>query len=184
MAYYRRGDSIFDSFSLSPLPYPVLLILAVTSIFLGISWYVNYESVLETAEEQLSWVLFVTPVVLILLARWLSSMDISDMLFGSSPWERRRRTHHLPSEGSSPWTVAAFIVLLLILVQYQSVVRESWLVQTIWSEMKIDKKAAGKESKPAWQCPKVSPQPRIDEQSHAPNAAAKKQTFHWMKMRS
>ncbi|KAG4168675.1 hypothetical protein ERO13_A12G039500v2 [Gossypium hirsutum] len=128
MAYYRRGDSILDSFSLSPLPYPVLLILAVTSIFLGISWYVNYESVLETTEEQLSWVLFATPVVLILLARWVSSMDTSDMLFGSSPWERRRQTHQRPSEGSSPWIVAAFIVLLLILVQYQSVFRESWLV--------------------------------------------------------
>ncbi|XVE67106.1 hypothetical protein DITRI_Ditri08aG0133700 [Diplodiscus trichospermus] len=127
MAYYRRGDSIFDSFSLSPLPYPVLLILAVTSIFLVISWYVNYESVLETAEEQLSWVLFALPVVLILLARWLSSMETSDMLFGSSPWERRRRTHHIPSEGSSPWGVAAFIVLVLVLVQYQSVFRESWL---------------------------------------------------------
>ncbi|XP_039049449.1 uncharacterized protein LOC120190436 [Hibiscus syriacus] len=129
MAYYRRGDSIFDSFSLSPLPYPVLLILALASIFLGISWYVNHESLLETAKQQLSWVLFATPVVLILLARWLSSIDTRDMfLFGSSPWERRRRTHHLPSEGSSPWTVAAFIVLLLILVQYQSVFRESWLV--------------------------------------------------------
>ncbi|KAE8665150.1 putative Binding protein [Hibiscus syriacus] len=128
MANYRRGGSIFDSFSLSPLPYPVLLILAVTSIFLGISWYANYESVLETAEEQLSWVLFATPVLLILLARWFSSVDTSDMwLFSSSPWERRRRTHHLPPEGSSPWAVAAFIVLLLILVQYQSVFRVSWL---------------------------------------------------------
>ncbi|KAK6253796.1 hypothetical protein QUC31_015516 [Theobroma cacao] len=128
MAYYRRGDSIFDSFSLSPLPYPVLLILAVTSIFLGISWYVNYESVLEAAEEQMSWLLLITPVVLIFLARWLSSVEASDLLFGSSPWERRRRTHHRPSEGSSPWAVAGFIVLLLILVQYQSVFRESWLV--------------------------------------------------------
>ncbi|XP_022748074.1 uncharacterized protein LOC111297691 [Durio zibethinus] len=128
MAYYRRGDSIFDSFSLSPLPYPVLLILAVTSIFLGISWYVNYESDMETAEQQMSWVLFATPVVLILLVRWLSSMETSDMPFSSSPWDRRHQTHHRPSEGSSPWAVAAFIVLLLILLQYQSVFRESWLI--------------------------------------------------------
>ncbi|XP_022725160.1 uncharacterized protein LOC111281770 [Durio zibethinus] len=128
MAYYRRGDTIFDSFTVSPLPYPVLLILAVTSIFLGISWYVNYESVLETVEEQMSWVLFATPLVLILLARWLSSMEASDMLFSSSPWERRRQTHRRPSGDSSPWVVATFIVLLLILVQYQSVFRGSWLV--------------------------------------------------------
>lgn len=112
-----RGDSILDSFSLTPLPYPVLLILAVTSVFLGISSYLSYESAVESADQQMSWVLFATPVVLILLARWLSSMEVSGMLFGSSPWERICRTHHHPSEGTSPWAVAAFIVLLLVLLQ-------------------------------------------------------------------
>ncbi|KAE8725586.1 hypothetical protein F3Y22_tig00008386pilonHSYRG00066 [Hibiscus syriacus] len=128
MAYYGRKDSIFDSFSLSPLPYPVLLILALTSLFLGISTYLNYESAVESAEEQTSWVLFATPVVLILLARWLSSVDVSGMLFGSSAYQHIRRTHQLSSEGMSPWAVAALIVLLLVLLQYQSVFRESWLV--------------------------------------------------------
>ncbi|KAK8625146.1 hypothetical protein V6N13_090023 [Hibiscus sabdariffa] len=127
-SYYGRKDSIFDSFSLSPLPYPVLLILALTSIFLGISSYVSYESAVESAEQQMSWVLFATPVVLIFLARWLSSVDVSGMLFGSSAYERIRRTHHRPSEGTSPWAVAGFIVLLLVLLQYQSIFRESWLV--------------------------------------------------------
>ncbi|KAK8370541.1 hypothetical protein V6Z12_A01G183600 [Gossypium hirsutum] len=122
-----RGDYILDLFSLTPLPYPVLLILSLTSVFLGISSYLNYESAVESADQQMSWVLFATPVVLILLARWLSSMEVSGMLFGSSPWERIRRTHHHPSEGTSPWVVAAFIVLLLVLLQYLSIFRESWM---------------------------------------------------------
>ena len=130
MAYGRsRASSVLDAFTLNPLPYPVLLILAVIFVFLGTSWYFSYEEVVEAAEEQLGWVLFATPVVLLLIVRWLSSMDSSDYwFFSSSPWERRRRTHHIPSEGSSPWGVAALIVLLLILVQYQSTFLDSWFV--------------------------------------------------------
>lgn len=130
MAYGRsRASSVLDGFTLNPLPYPVLLILAVIFVFLGISWYVSYEEVVESAEEQLGWILFATPVVLILIVRWLSSMDTSEnWWFRSSPWERRGRTHHVPSEGSSPWGVAALILLLLILVHFQSNFLESWFV--------------------------------------------------------
>ncbi|XP_068321849.1 uncharacterized protein [Pyrus communis] len=129
MAYYRRSQtsSFFEGFSLSPLPYPVLLILAVISIFLGISWYSSYESAVEEAEGQFNWVLLLTPIFLILIVKGLSSMD-PDWLFSMSPWDRRRRTHHIPSEGSSPWGVAAFIILLLVLLQYQSSFRDSWLI--------------------------------------------------------
>ncbi|PON83412.1 Transmembrane protein [Trema orientale] len=130
MAYGRRSTttSILEVFSLNPLPYPVLLILAVASIFLGISWYFSYEEAVESAEEQLSWALFVVPILLLLVVRWLSSMENPDALFATSPWDRRRRTHHRPSEGSSPWGVAALIVLLLVLLQYQSIFRDSWLI--------------------------------------------------------
>ncbi|CAN6544607.1 unnamed protein product [Malus baccata var. baccata] len=129
MAYHGRSQtsSFLEGFSLSPLPYPVLLILAVISIFLGISWYSSYESAVEEAEEQFNWVLLLIPIVLILIVKGLSSMD-PDWLFSMSPWDRRRRTHHIPSEGSSPWGVAAFIILLLVLLQYRSSFRDSWLI--------------------------------------------------------
>ncbi|KAK7283543.1 hypothetical protein RIF29_13118 [Crotalaria pallida] len=132
MAYGRsRASSVLEDFNLNPLPYPVLLILAVIFVFLGISWYLSYEEIVEAAEEQLGWLLFVTPVVLILIVRCLSSIENSDIWwwFSSSPWERRSRTQHIPSsEGSSssPWGVAAFILLLLILAQYQSTFLDSW----------------------------------------------------------
>ncbi|KAJ6896832.1 hypothetical protein NC651_022893 [Populus alba x Populus x berolinensis] len=44
-----------------------------------------------------------------------------------TPWDRSRRAHQQPSEGSSPWGVAAFIVLLLVLVRFQSTFLDSWL---------------------------------------------------------
>ncbi|CAN1140296.1 hypothetical protein LINPERPRIM_LOCUS24755 [Linum perenne] len=129
MYYYgrSRSDSFFDSFTLTPLPYPVLLILAVIAVFLGTSWYFSYEELVESTESQFGWGLFVLPVLLIFLVRWLSSFDSSDMFCGLSPWELRRRTHYIQSsEGSSPWGVAAVIVLLLVLLQYQSSFLDSW----------------------------------------------------------
>lgn len=129
MAYRRStASSIFEVFSLNPLPYPVMLILAVISIFLGMSWYFSYEEAVESAEEQMSWVLLATPIVLVIIVQWLSSMENPDWLFAMSPWDQRRRTHHRPSEGSSPWGVAALIVLLLVMVQFRSVFLDGWAV--------------------------------------------------------
>ncbi|RYR22463.1 hypothetical protein Ahy_B03g067749 [Arachis hypogaea] len=124
MAYgdRNRGSSVFDGFTLSPLPYPVLMILALILIFLGVSWYFSYEEVVESAQVQLGWLLFATPVVLILIVRWLSSMENTEWFSG---WDRRRRTTQGSSEGSSPWGVAALIVVLLILMQYQSIFRDN-----------------------------------------------------------
>ncbi|KAG2705888.1 hypothetical protein I3760_05G076800 [Carya illinoinensis] len=129
MAYRRStASSILEVFSLNPLPYPVLLILAVISIFLGMSSYFSYEETVESVEEQMSWVLLATPVVLVIIVQWLSSLENPERLFSRSPWDQRRRTHHRPSEGSSPWGVAALIVLLLVMVQYRSIFVDSWLV--------------------------------------------------------
>ncbi|KAK9287003.1 hypothetical protein L1049_015411 [Liquidambar formosana] len=132
MGYYGRrrstASSIFDVFTLNPLPYPVLLILAVIFIFLGLSWFTSYESVVETAEVQMGWVLIAAPIVLLILVRWLSSMESPERFFWRSPYDRRYRTHYQPSEGSSPWGVAALIVLLLVLLQYQSSFLKSWFV--------------------------------------------------------
>ncbi|XP_020202884.1 uncharacterized protein LOC109788549 [Cajanus cajan] len=129
MAYDKnRASSVLDGFTLNPLPYPILLILALIFAFLAISWYFSYEEVVESAEKQLSWLLFATPVVLILIVRWLSSMENSDWFSASLPWERRRGTNQSPSEGSSPWGVAALILVLLVMVQFQSNFLDSWFV--------------------------------------------------------
>ncbi|CAN0910105.1 hypothetical protein LINGRAHAP2_LOCUS26116 [Linum grandiflorum] len=119
MQYYRtRGDSFFDSFTIYPLPYPVLLLLAVIFIFLGGSWYFSYEELVESTESQFGWALLLVPVILIFLVRY--------EMFSLS----RRRTHYQqpPSDGggSSPWGVAVLIVVLLVLLQYQSAFLDSW----------------------------------------------------------
>ncbi|XP_010268205.1 PREDICTED: uncharacterized protein LOC104605226 [Nelumbo nucifera] len=130
MAYGKRSQtsSILEVFTLNPLPYPVLLILAVLFIFLGTSWYFSYESAVEAAEEKMSWALMAVPIVLLVALHWLSSIDNPHLLFATSPADRRRRSHHQPSEGTSPWIVAAVIVLLLIMISYQSTFLDNWSV--------------------------------------------------------
>jgi len=118
-----------DGFTHNPVPYPVLLILSLMLLFLAISCYFSCKEVLEVAEEQLGWMLSATPLLLILIVRWLSSVDTSErFFFKSSPWERRRTTHQLPSEGTSPWGVAAFILLVLLLLHYQSTFLYAWFL--------------------------------------------------------
>ncbi|XAR72736.1 hypothetical protein NMG60_11019476 [Bertholletia excelsa] len=129
MAYRRRTttDAVSDVFSLNPPPFPVLLILALISVLLCLHWYASYESVLEDTQEIFGWALLAVPVVLILAVRWISGVeDFSGWPFATSPYERRRRTHGVPAEGSSPWAVAAVIVVLLVLLQFQSSFHDSW----------------------------------------------------------
>ncbi|KAI3780912.1 hypothetical protein L2E82_10905 [Cichorium intybus] len=125
----NTNSSIFEAFSLTPLPYPVLLILALIFFFLGFQWYSSYEEAIEATEESFNWILLITPLLLLLAVKWLSNVENPEKFFGFglSPWERRRRqVYQLPSEGSSPWGVAALIVMVLVLMQFHSTVLESW----------------------------------------------------------
>ncbi|CAH1433596.1 unnamed protein product [Lactuca virosa] len=123
------NSSIFEAFSLTPLPYPVLLILALILFFLGFQWYSSYEEAIEATEESFNWVLLITPLILLFAVKWLSNVEHPEKFFGFglSPWERRRwQAYQSPEEGGSPWGVAALILLVLVLMQFHSTVLESW----------------------------------------------------------
>ncbi|GJX28135.1 hypothetical protein Tco_0236214 [Tanacetum coccineum] len=129
MTYYYttrnpNSSSFFESFSLNPLPYPVLLILSLIFLFLGFQWYSSYEEAIEEAEESFNWLLLVTPLLLLFAVKWLSSIDCPEKFFGFglSPWERRRWSYQMPEEGSSPWGVAALIILVLVLLQFHTTI--------------------------------------------------------------
>lgn len=124
---HRRSttSTILEVLSLNPMPYPVLLIFAVLFIFLGFQWFVSYEDMVENTEASMGWLIMAVPLVLIFAVRWLSSIENPESLFG---WNQRRRTYYAPSEGSSPWGVAALIVVVLVMLQYQSSFLDSWFV--------------------------------------------------------
>ncbi|KAK9666844.1 hypothetical protein RND81_14G215400 [Saponaria officinalis] len=125
--YYRRREpSIFDGLTLRPLPYPIIVILLVLSIFLGIKLYTSYEEVVEASGAQVNWLLLATPLVLIFAVKWLSSSTTvhepshggRKLVYGGEPCRS--------SGGGSPWVVGALIVLVLVLVQFQSVFLDTW----------------------------------------------------------
>ncbi|ERM97893.1 hypothetical protein AMTRI_Chr09g20760 [Amborella trichopoda] len=112
--------------TLSPLPYPVLFIVSLALLFLGFSSWLSFEAVYESAVEQASLALALCPILLLLAVRWLSSLENHGQgIFFSSD---RRQTYRSAqqSEGSSPWGVMAFIVLLLVMLSYQSTFLEKW----------------------------------------------------------
>lgn len=74
-AYPRRPPSIFDGLTLRPLPYPVLLILVVVSVFLGMKFYFATEEAAETTEFHINWMLLITPILLIFAVKLLSSIQ-------------------------------------------------------------------------------------------------------------
>jgi len=132
MAYYgdrRPESSIVEAFTLSPLPYPVILILLMVSLLLGVSWFFTYEDFIEEAAEQFSWALLAVPIALVLLIRWISSVDSFDGYFsGFFPSERRWRPGYgsAPAEGSSPWGVAMLVLLLIVLASFHETIRDMW----------------------------------------------------------
>ncbi|KAL6867494.1 hypothetical protein ACP4OV_015518 [Aristida adscensionis] len=133
MSYYgdRRGAeaAIAEAFTLSPAPSPVILILTVVALLLGVSWFFSYEDFIEEASEQLSWALLAVPIALVLLIRWVSSVETFEGYFGFYPSERRWRANRYdaaPAEGSSPWGVAMIVLLLLVLATFHSTFQDMW----------------------------------------------------------
>ena len=108
----------------------MLLILLMVFLLLSLSWFFDYESFMEETEEQMSWVLLTLPVVLILVIRWLSSIErLDDTLRGLFRYDRRRPSYYgynQPQEGSSPWGIAAVLVLLLVMVYFHSSIQDMW----------------------------------------------------------
>ncbi|KAF8013568.1 hypothetical protein BT93_I1424 [Corymbia citriodora subsp. variegata] len=101
MAYGRRStaSSISEAFTLNPVPYPVLVILAVIFIFLGGHWYFSFEDFMESAQEQLGWILLAAPLILLVVVRWLpTSAEDQAGFFGGSQWGSAGRIASLPRE--------------------------------------------------------------------------------------
>ena len=83
--------------------------MGIMLLLLSLSWYMNYEAAVESAAEQVKMMVALSPLVILLAARWLSAAESGSFPFSLFMVERE-----------APWGVAAVLVLLLFLVSYRS----------------------------------------------------------------
>ncbi|XP_059441395.1 uncharacterized protein LOC132173802 [Corylus avellana] len=104
------------------VPLHLCFFFLILVMFLGFSWYINYEPVLESVFDQVKMVLIVSPLLLLLVVHFLSND------------ERRRFSYLVPlpekdsihRAGGTPWGVGFVLVLLLFMISYHSYFQERW----------------------------------------------------------
>ncbi|KAM0860584.1 hypothetical protein ACQ4PT_046451 [Festuca glaucescens] len=113
-------------------PLHLCVFLLVLLVFLAFSWYMSYESVVETFADQGRLLLMVSPLALLLAVRLLSGGDGDGHGHGHGRRVDQLMSMSMPEKdsihraGGSPWGVGLLLVLLLVMVSYQSNFREKW----------------------------------------------------------
>ncbi|GLT72346.1 hypothetical protein SLA2020_442890 [Shorea laevis] len=111
-------------YSQPAVPLHLCFFFVILLMFLGISWYINYEPVLESVFDQVKMVLLVSPLLLLLVLHFMSNVD-----------ERRRFSYLVPlmperdslhRAGGTPWGLGFVLVLLLFMISYHSSFQERW----------------------------------------------------------
>ncbi|PKA47029.1 hypothetical protein AXF42_Ash011703 [Apostasia shenzhenica] len=121
--YYQNGGS---SYAHPPPRVHLCFFLLTLLLFIGLSWYSSYESVLRSIMRQLIRLLLIaTPVALLLAVHWLSSVGEGRRLvpFVMALPDEPEALHRA---GVSPWGVGLLLVLLLFMVSYQSYFHVRW----------------------------------------------------------
>ncbi|KAK6925728.1 hypothetical protein RJ641_007447 [Dillenia turbinata] len=81
--------------------------------FLG---YIIYDAIMATASELLHRLLVISPLLLIIVVHWLSTVPPSSRLSIPLPGSEPGAIHRA---GASPWGVAFLLLLLYFLISYQ-----------------------------------------------------------------
>lgn len=106
--------------SASPPALQVLLILVIVALFLMFSWYMTYESALEGLMDQLNVVLILCPVLLLLIVHWLSVVEKPTLPLP------RSEPNAIHRAGGSPWGVGLLVLVLMVMISYQSSFHDQW----------------------------------------------------------
>ncbi|CAL9115579.1 unnamed protein product [Musa acuminata var. zebrina] len=122
--YYQSGPYYYNpSYAQSPpLPLHLCFFLLTLFMFIGLSWYMTYESVFESLFNQIKLLLMVSPLLLLLVVHWLSN-DPRRRVSLFAPLAERDTFHR---DGGSPWGVALALVLLMFMISYQSYFHDRW----------------------------------------------------------
>ncbi|GFS42806.1 hypothetical protein Acr_00g0081770 [Actinidia rufa] len=103
--------------SITTPPLPLLAIFAIVIFLLCLSQYTNYKAQIQHSMINFQLVLFLLPVLLIFVL-------LSGFTSGRFNIRALSPDHR---SGGFPWPVAVLVVVLLVLVSYQSSFHSKWL---------------------------------------------------------
>ncbi|KAJ4711715.1 Oxidoreductase/transition metal ion-binding protein [Melia azedarach] len=115
-------DCYSSSYSQPSLPIHLCFFVLILLMFLGFSWYINYEPVLESVFDQVKLYLMISPLVLLLVVHWLSVHETGRF----SHFILLPEKDSLNRAGGTPWGVGFLLVLLLVMISYHSSFQERW----------------------------------------------------------
>lgn len=106
----------------TPPPPPLLTIFFIVILLLWLSQYTDYKAQFHQTAINFKLFLFLLPILLIFL---IASYSTDWMLYfrPRQPQHHRSRSAH---GGSSPWVIAIFVAVLLVLLSYQSTFHSKW----------------------------------------------------------
>ncbi|KAF7835929.1 Small heat shock protein HSP [Senna tora] len=109
------------------LPLHLCFFLLTLLMFLGFSWYLNYEPFMESLMDQVKMFLMVSPLLLLLVVHLVSNYggggDRAGIFSSLIPLPERESLHRA---GGTPWGVGLLLVLLFFMISYQSSFQERW----------------------------------------------------------
>ncbi|WOK94279.1 hypothetical protein Cni_G02981 [Canna indica] len=120
--YHQNNAYNHNSSSSSSLPLHLCFFLLTLLMFMGLSWYMAYESALEGLFDQLKLLLMASPLVLLVVVHWMSDDERRRVPF-FIPLPERESFHRA---GGSPWGVGLLLLLLMLMVSYQSYFHDRW----------------------------------------------------------
>ncbi|KAG0450837.1 hypothetical protein HPP92_026732 [Vanilla planifolia] len=113
--YYYNNSRASSSSKSSPFPLHLCFFLLILLPCITFSWYRSYESALGSILSQIKRFLIASSFVLLLGVQLFS-------IVADGRWWSPDETH----SGGSPWIVGLFLLVLFLMVSYQSSFHERW----------------------------------------------------------
>ncbi|PIA29035.1 hypothetical protein AQUCO_06300005v1 [Aquilegia coerulea] len=111
--------------SISVPPSPLLVVFTIVVLFLSLSKYMNYRTGMQKTEINFQLLLFIVPVLLIIVVRCMSVNGTVTF------WRPRLEQDSNAQVGNLPWGVAALVLVLLVMISYQSSFQSQWF-RPLW----------------------------------------------------
>ncbi|PON55102.1 Transmembrane protein [Parasponia andersonii] len=124
---WKQGWTSQTVASVSAPSFHLLAIFSIVMVLLWLSQYTGHKAQLQQTAVNFQLFVFLLPVLLIVFMASYSSCGLFNFRF-----RRPRPDTPMQPAGSSPWGVAVFVALLLVLLSYQSSFHSKWF-GPLWS---------------------------------------------------